>query len=213
MGVVCYQRRSGKPGQRSGSLRHRKSDHRPRRRQAFRAEQIHGAQGPVGASAAVRPHALRAGQGHPGREQVPAPHPRRPGHTPEIQGPVSRPTPRGPTSPGCAASSPPAARTHPPLPMSLRDQSADWSHPKGTRSASLHRVAIRPPRPTEEDCRVGLRPPRNDMSGGHQKTHPGDLRPRGARICSASQLSVRCRHSSSCSSSNFSFLFSSTSVS
>ena len=54
-------------------------------------------QGPVGASAAVRPHALHAGKGHPGREQVPAPHPGRPGHPPQVQGRVKASTP----SPGC----------------------------------------------------------------------------------------------------------------
>lgn len=45
MGVVCYQRRSGKPGQRPGSLRHREQSDGPRRRQALRPEQIHGTYG------------------------------------------------------------------------------------------------------------------------------------------------------------------------
>ena len=130
MGVVCYQRRSGNPGQRPGPLRHREPDHRPRRRQAFRPEQIHGTQGPVGASAAVRPGALPPGKGHPGREQVPAPYPGRPGHPPQVQGRIKSRHPAGKKSPHrhCETSAHTGRGNPSPLPGNTDSHASDPCH-------------------------------------------------------------------------------------
>lgn len=41
MGVLRYARRSGAAGQRAGPVHDREPDHRPRRRQEVRRQQIH----------------------------------------------------------------------------------------------------------------------------------------------------------------------------